>query len=386
MAVKLASGLPFSFSNHSSPTFFMSSVLHQNPKIVVNMKHQLCSCEMQNTAANSMSMSPEKVLLFKSMEEWVDQNVLPLLKPVEKSWQPQDFLPDPCSEDFYDQSREIKQRASDIPDEYFVCLVGHMITEEALPTYLTMFNTNDGVRDETGGSASPWAVWSRSWAAEENRHGDLLNKYLYLCGRVDMRQIEKTIQYLIGFGMDAGGEGSPYLGSIYASFQESATAISHSNAAKQAKKRGDTNLAKICGIISSDEKRHEEAYTKITKKLFDVDPDTTMLALAYMMRKSITMPGSLMFDGKDQKLFHHFSMVDQRMGMYTGNDYVDILESLITRWNVDKVKAGLSGEGRKAQDYVCNLPPKLRKLAERAQAIAKASPSVPFSWIFNRLV
>ncbi|RWR80424.1 stearoyl-acyl-carrier-protein 9-desaturase, chloroplastic [Cinnamomum micranthum f. kanehirae] len=346
----------------------------------------LCSCEMQNTAANSMSMSPEKVLPFKSMEEWVDENVLPLLKPVEKSWQPRDFLPDPCSEDFYDQAREIKQRASDIPDEYFVCLVGHMITEEALPTYLTMFNNNDGVRDETGGSASPWAVWSRSWAAEENRHGDLLNKYLYLCGRVDMRQIEKTIQYLIGFGMDGGGEGSPYLGSIYTSFQERATAISHSNAAKQAKKHGDTNLAKICGIISSDEKRHEEAYTKITNKLFDVDPDTTMLALAYLMRKHITMPGSLMFDGKDQKLFHHFSMVDQRMGMYTGNDYVDILESLITRWNVGKVTAGLSGEGRKAQDYVCNLPPKFRKLAERAQGRAKAFPSVPFSWIFNRLV
>ncbi|RWR80427.1 stearoyl-acyl-carrier-protein 9-desaturase, chloroplastic [Cinnamomum micranthum f. kanehirae] len=261
-----------------------------------------------------------------------------------------------------------------------------MITEEALPTYLTMFNTNDAIRDETGGSTSPWAVWSRSWAAEENRHGDLLNKYLYLCGRVDMKQIEKTIQYLIGFGMDTGLEGSPYLGFIYASFQEKATAISHSNAAKQAKKHGDTNLAKICGIISSDERRHEEAYTKITNKLFDVDPDTTMLAVADMMRKNITMPASMMFDGKDRKLFHHFSCVSQRMGLYTGSDYADMLEFFIARWNVDKVTYGLSGEGRKAQDYVCNLVPKLRKLAVWAQARAKASPPVPFSWIFDGLV
>ncbi|RWR80426.1 stearoyl-acyl-carrier-protein 9-desaturase, chloroplastic-like protein [Cinnamomum micranthum f. kanehirae] len=103
------------------------------------------------------------------------------------------------------------------------------------------------------------------------------------------------------------------------------------NAAKQAKKHGDTNLAKICGIISSDEKRHEEAYTKITNKLFDVDPDTTMLALAYLMRKHITMPGSLM-----------------------------LMSPLITRWNVGKVTAGTFWEGRKAQDYVCNLPPKFR--------------------------
>ena len=71
----------------------------------------------------------------------------------------------------------------------------------ASPTYQTMLNTLDGVRDETGASPTPWAIWTRAWTAEENRHGDLLNKYLYLSGRVDMRQIEKTIQYLIGSGM-----------------------------------------------------------------------------------------------------------------------------------------------------------------------------------------
>lgn len=168
---------------------------------VGNNKHHLSSCDLQKTATHSLSISPKTAETFKSLEEWVDQNILPLLKPVEKSWQPQDFLPDTCSDDFFDQAKEIKHRASEIPDEYFVCLVGQMITEEALPTYLTVINTNDGVRDETGGSLSPWAVWSRSWAAEENRHGDLLNKYLYLCGRLDMRQVEKTIQYLIGFGM-----------------------------------------------------------------------------------------------------------------------------------------------------------------------------------------
>jgi hypothetical protein len=45
-------------------------------------------------------------------------------------------------------------------------------------------------RDETGAQDQPWADWTRRWTAEENRHGDLLNKYLYLSGRVDMRQIE----------------------------------------------------------------------------------------------------------------------------------------------------------------------------------------------------
>ncbi len=29
--------------------------------------------------------------------------------------------------------------------------------------------------------------WNRQWTAEENRHGDLMNKYCYLTGRVNMK-------------------------------------------------------------------------------------------------------------------------------------------------------------------------------------------------------
>ena len=146
-------------------------------------------------------MPPQKIEIFKSMDSWAEQNILVHLKPVEKCWQPQDFLPDPVSDGFHEQVKELRDRAKELPDDYFVVLVGDMITEEALPTYQTMLNTLDGVRDETGASPTSWAIWTRAWTAEENRHGDLLNKYLYLSGRVDMRQIEKTIQYLIGSGM-----------------------------------------------------------------------------------------------------------------------------------------------------------------------------------------
>ena len=147
------------------------------------------------------SMPPEKVEMFESLQGWAEAHVLPFLKPVEKCWQPQDFLPEPSSADFLDEVRELRARTADIPDDYLMCVIGDMITEEALPTYQTMINTLDGVRDESGASPSPWARWTRAWTAEENRHGDLLNKYLYLTGRVDMRAVEKTIQYLIGAGM-----------------------------------------------------------------------------------------------------------------------------------------------------------------------------------------
>ena len=39
--------------------------------------------------------------------------------------------------------------------------------------------------------------WTRQWTAEENRHGDLMNKYCYLSGKVNMKVREaRDSQYL----------------------------------------------------------------------------------------------------------------------------------------------------------------------------------------------
>ena len=56
--------------------------------------------------------------------------------------------------------------------------------------------------DQVNGNG--WSKWVRAWTAEENRHGDLLNKYLYLPGRVNMREMEVSTQYLISDGFDIG--------------------------------------------------------------------------------------------------------------------------------------------------------------------------------------
>lgn len=61
------------------------------------------------------------------------------------------------------------------------------------------------VRDETGRSMHPYAQWTRQWIAEENRHGDVLGRFLYLSGRVDMKQ-GTTAQ-----GAGAGVHGASYL-------------------------------------------------------------------------------------------------------------------------------------------------------------------------------
>lgn len=334
------------------------------------------------------SMPPEKEEVFRSLQGWAAGSLLPLLKPVDDCWQPTDFLPDSSSETFEHEVRELRARAAALPDDYYVVLVGDMVTEEALPTYQTMINTLDGVRDETGASACPWAVWTRAWTAEENRHGDVLNKYMYLSGRVDMRMVERTVQHLIGSGMDPRTENNPYLGFVYTSFQERATAVSHGNTARLAKAHGDDVLARVCGTIAADEKRHETAYSRIVEQLLRLDPEGAMLAIADMMRKRITMPAHLMHDGSDMDLFEHFASVAQRLGVYTARDYTDIVEFLVKRWKLETLEGGLSGEGRRARDFVCGLAPRMRRSAERAADRAKKDEpkKVKISWIFDREV
>ncbi|MCD7452087.1 Stearoyl-[Datura stramonium] len=331
------------------------------------------------------SMPPEKLEVFKSLESWFSENVLHLRKPVEKCWQPNEFLPDPSQgpDGFTEEVRALRQRVLELPNEYFVMLVGNMLAEDSLPTFQTMINMWDGVRDETASSLCPWAIWTRAWAAEENRHGDLLRTYIYLSGRVDMMMVEKTMQYSIGAGMDNGTENNPYLGFVYTSFQERATFLSHGNMARLAKEDGDPVLARICGTIAADEKRHENAYTKIIEKLLEVDPNATMLAIANMMKKRIAMPVHLMYDGKDSNLYEHFSAVSQRLGVYTTRDYAEIIEFFITRWKLEKLE-GLIGEASCAQDFVCGFPLKVRKLEARARKLEPRR--VKFSWIFNKEV
>eukprot|EP00983_Pelagomonas_calceolata_P049361 1141480-Pelagomonas_calceolata.AAC.1 len=195
--------------------------------------------------------------VINGLEDWAEQKLLRYLKPVQSSWQPQDLLPEPSSPDFYDQVQELRRGAQQLPNDYLVVLVGDMVTEEALPSYMSMLNTLDCTKDETGASTSPWSRWTRQWTAEENRHGDVLNKYLYLSGWcvralsmcacpvpvsfpsshtpsckdslcqrelvrsgiVDMHSIESTIQRLIGSGLDPKLENNPYLCFVYTSFQ-----------------------------------------------------------------------------------------------------------------------------------------------------------------------
>ena len=313
------------------------------------------------------------------MQSFVGDN-LNFLGQVGKSWQPTDYLPDLGAEDWREQLENFRKQSVQISDAVLVILVGDMVTEEALPSYAVSLNLI--ARDFEGTDPSPWAKWLRGWTAEENRHGDLLNAYLRLTGRVDMRAIELTINHLIANGFNPNAFPDPYNGLIYTSFQERATKISHGNAGKLVAQQGDSHLGSICKRIAGDESRHEAFYTKMMRHVFELDPEGAMLSFRQMMRSLIAMPGRLMYDGKDPDLFDHFAIVAQRAGVYTVHDYASIIDHLVKIWEV--ATRPVTGKAAKAQEYLCRQAERYASYADEITESLKRQPQIAFSWIHDR--
>lgn len=321
----------------------------------------------------------KNIEVISGMEAMASEAVESYLLEAETAWQPSDFLPDMSSPDAMQAIKELQQRASGLPAEVITSLVGNMITEEALPTYTTYFNLIKGVNEEGNiASEKGWVKWSRRWTAEENRHGDLLNKYLYLTGRADMRQVEITIHNLLANGFDPRTEGDPYQAFIYTSFQERATKISHVNTGKLADKSGDNVLSKICKTIAGDEARHEKAYKTFMAKIFETDPNGALLAFEKMMKKQIAMPAIMMDTSPVDNLYTRFSAITQKMGIYTTFDYAAIIKHLTQLWKVETL-TGLNDYAARAQEYLSNLADRYRKIAERM----KEPEVVKLAWLVS---
>ncbi|MFV5690860.1 acyl-ACP desaturase [Flavobacterium sp. LT1R49] len=323
-----------------------------------------------------MSIKNIRLEVMQFLEKNVDSFVDQYLIPVEKIWQPTDFLPNSQSDTFFDEVKELREIAKELPYDFWVTLVGDTITEEALPTYESWLMDVEGIDNvERNG----WSKWIRQWTGEENRHGDLLSKYLYLSGRVNMREVEMTTQHLINDGFDIGTGRDPYKNFVYTSFQELATYVSHNRVAQMAKKYGDNKLSKMCKMIAGDEMRHHHAYSEFVNRIFQVDPSEMMLAFQYMMKAKIVMPAHFLRESgeKISTAFEQFSDSAQRIGVYTAADYVDIMQKLIDKWEIDKI-TGLTDEAEKARDYLMKLPGRMAKISER---LVIPQESHIFKWV-----
>lgn len=325
-----------------------------------------------------MNLGHTRMEVMHFLAQKMDTIIDTFLKKIDTNWQPSDLLPDSSSENFLSEVKELQSECKELPYDYLAVLVGDIITEEALPTYETWLMDIEGIGKES--DRNGWSKWIRMWTAEENRHGDLLNKYVYLSGRVNMRQMEVSTQYLIADGMEIGAARDPYRNFVYTSFQEMATNISHRRTATLAKNYGNNQLSKICGVIAADEARHAKAYKSFISKIFEIDPSEMMLAFEDMMRKKIVMPAHFLRQQGEKigATFSHFSDAAQRLGVYTTIDYTDILENLIKEWDISNI-CGINDAAEKARDYLMALPERFRRIAERTGI--KSPLEYEFNWI-----
>ncbi|RZJ68408.1 MAG: acyl-ACP desaturase [Flavobacterium sp.] len=323
-----------------------------------------------------MSTKNVRLEVMQFLEKDIDVLVDQYLIPVEKIWQPSTFLPNSEGDNFFEEVKELREIAKELPYDFWIVLIGDMITEEALPTYESWLMDVDGVGQvERNG----WSKWVRQWTSEENRHGDLLNKYLYLSGRVNMHEIEMSTQHLIADGFDIGTDRDPYKNFVYTSFQELATYVSHNRVSQLAKQYGAKDLSKMCKMIAGDEMRHHHAYSDFVDRIFKVDPSEMMLAFQHMMKLKIVMPAHFLRESGDKisSAFEHFSDSAQRIGVYTAADYVDILQKLIERWNIGTI-TNLTDEAEKARDFLMKLPARMARISER---LVIPQESHIFKWV-----
>ena len=85
-------------------------------------------------------------------------------------------------------------------------------------------------------------------------------------------------------------------------------------------------------IIAGDEMRHHQAYSHFVKEIFKIDPSEMMIAFQHMMKHKIIMPALHLRESLELRELRLmiFLAVAQRIGVYTGFDYVDILKKLNT--------------------------------------------------------
>ena len=138
-------------------------------------------------------------------------------------------------------------------------------------------------------------------------------------------------------------------------------------------------MGKICGVIAADEARHAKAYQKFIELVLGMDPNGLLLSFQEMMKRKVVMPAHNLRGVDEEKgnLFKEFSFAAQRTNVYTTQDYIEILISLLEKWKINDL-TDLSGDANKAQDYLLALPARLERISSR---MSIPQEQYKFKWI-----
>jgi acyl-[acyl-carrier-protein] desaturase len=80
--------------------------------------------------------------------------------------------------------------------------------------------------------------------------------------------------------------------------------------------------------------------------------------------------------------FEDFSNSAQRIGVYTAQDYIDIMQKLIEQWDIANM-THLTEEAERARDYLMKLPARMERVSQRIKIPQEAAK---FSWVNEPVV
>ena len=297
-----------------------------------------------------------------------------------RAWNPGKIMNFMESDDRERQLALFREHANSVTDPALVIATGFAVTERGLPNYSA--RAGHLVGDGTGVSKDPWSRFFRRWNAEEEEHGAILYRYLFLSGRIDMEAFDYSAFHLIENGWVQNPD-DIYHALFYPMVQEQIAQIGYIKLARLVADK-DPLLAGICKKIAGDESRHAAFYKTIGKALFSSRRrDEALIHFDSFMDKVLNMPSRLMDDrieGEPPTLYEKFTNVSISSGVFAGPDYADILEGLNKDLGVIDF-ATKDEELERIKKRLIELPNRFRKVAKRR---AEHTP-VPFDWIYGRV-
>jgi len=248
-------------------------------------------------------------------------------------------------------ARDLRKRASTLPDWVRVSIALNIWTEEGLPHFHRLLAGVVGYDSNLG-------KWNNLWTAEEDRHGNVLRDYARAARIFDFLSFEIQQFEYIRAGFNPPWAASPFKVFVYTTLQEKATQISHGRTGAAAG-RHEPLLEQILRKVAEDEARHYAFYLDLYKAVIDQDPNGALVA-ANEILPHIDMPGVSMPD------FGDYVEVEARAGIYTLRNYKAVVEGVLRHWGVS-TRQNLDPEGTLAQEEICAIPERLEKAAQRIE-------------------
>jgi acyl-[acyl-carrier-protein] desaturase len=293
--------------------------------------------------------------LLRDLEPVVEENLNRHLA-VAKEWFPHEYVPwtDGTNYDGVLGGEPWDISQSKISDVARTSLIVNLLTEDNLPSYHHEIATLFG-RD------GAWGTWVHRWTAEEGRHGVAIRDYLMATRAVDPIALERArmIHMEVGFQRDHDG----VIDSLaYVAFQELATRVSHRNTGRIS---DDPVCDQLLARVALDENLHMLFYRNLLGASFDLAPNTTMRAVAEVV-KQFQMPGHSIEN------FGRKSVQMAMAGVYDLRIHHDEVVTPILRQLKVLEREDLTGDGAKAREelveYLAGLDKAATRFVERRDA------------------